>query len=550
MWGAAIQTIKASSGRFALKITFGSRIAAACDDGTVGIYDSVTGALRLSLNPGDLVKAMGGSPDGLVLFCAHQRLSITAWDIQTGGLIHTFVPECKAEDIAISLAGRYLACGLSDGSVKTLEVANRADVSNFQSGSSVSHLCWLEPAEQLAVASEASVRMWDVVARKAVRSFLLNGSICGIVYSHKLSKFAILTTSKAQSVITLVDSKTRTPFTHKVPQRISCFAFSQITTELVCGMGTPGLGLFSVPACRRRKFNHPATITSVSVLPNGTAVANVTGSGIQLLSLDKRYTSSRNPATSILTIRPLDEGNIIAVVPTNRDRITLLESATLSPLHIIPARPHNILTDRPPILCASLKHRIAVYSFKSDYIARLEMWRFGGKGPVWTRRPPGLILVGGISPSGSRLVTVDGDLRDTFVRVWNIGSGKWEAAGHFSSLWRTLPLEIGFESEDEFFSHHDSFRVSFVISPLDRDPNGFSHSVIRREKLPLAERSQRYYDVDNAHEWVICSSKRVCWIPPGYIGSGEYGYWWAGEMLIMFGQDRVLRKLTMRHIMS
>ena len=98
-WGAAIQTIKASSGRFTLTTTFGSRIAAACDDGTVSIYDSVTGVLRLSLNPGDLVNAMGGSPDGSVLFYAHEWLSITAWDIQTGGLIHTFVPEWKAEDL-------------------------------------------------------------------------------------------------------------------------------------------------------------------------------------------------------------------------------------------------------------------------------------------------------------------------------------------------------------------------------------------------------------------------------------------------------------------
>ena len=502
----------------------------------------------LSINPGDLVKAIGGSPDGSVLFCAHHQLSITAWDIQTGGLIHTFLPERKAEEIAISLAGRYLACGLSDGSVETLEVANRAEVSNFQSGSPVTHLCWLEPAEQLAVASEASVRVWDVVARKAIRSFVLKGSICGMVYSHKLSKFAILSTSEAESVITLVDSKKHKPFTHKAPQQISCFAFSQITTELVCGMTAPGLGLFSIPACKRRKFDHPAAITSISVLPNGTAVANVTGSGIQLLSLDKRYTPPRQPTTSILTVRLLDEGKVIATIPTNRGHgITLLESATMSTLLTIPPRVNSVTMNTFPILCVSLKHRIAFSYSMSLKGTELEMWRFDNKNLAWTGHMDGLVMIGGISPGGSRLVVMDNRGSLALVWVWSIGSRKLEAMESAGSPWSTFPLEIRFESEDEFSSHHDSYRISFVISPSEQDTHKYSHSVIRREQLPsVAERSQRYYDVDNAHEWVVCSSKRICWIPPGYIGSGDDGYWWTGDMLFMFGQDRVLRKLTFR----
>ena len=539
-WGAAIQTIKASSGRFTHMTTFGPRIVAACDDGTVGIYDSVTGALRLSLNPGDLVTTMGGSPDGSMLFCAHQQLSITVWDIQTGGLVHTFVPEGKAEDIAVSLTGRYLACGLSDGSVKIWEVANKAEVSNFNSGSPAVHLCWLEPAEQLAVASEESVRVWDVFAGKALRSFVLKGSVRGVAYAQKLGKFAIVTTSGAESVITFVDSQTRTPFLRRTPRQISCFTFSQITKELVCGMTAPGLGLFSVPACRRRKFDHPAMITSVSVLPNGTAVANVTGSGIQLLSLDKRHTPPRQPTTSILTVHPFDEGKIIAITPTNRDHTTLLESATMSTLLTIPVRTDTITTDRLPIICASLKHRIA-FRLAGGF---LEMWRFGDKSPAWAKFISTWVGVGGISPSGSRLVVMDEHGSRTLIWVWNTGSGECEAEKCVGLPWPTHPLEIGFESEDEFISHHDSYRVPFGISPAEQDPHGYSHSVIRREQLPLAERPQRYYDVDDAREWVVYSSKRICWIPPGYIGSGDDGYWWAGDMLIMFGQDKVLRNLT------
>ena len=57
--------------------TFGHKIAAASDNGTVGIYDSDTGVLRLSLSLPDPAQAIQGSSDGSMLFCAHKTPSIT-----------------------------------------------------------------------------------------------------------------------------------------------------------------------------------------------------------------------------------------------------------------------------------------------------------------------------------------------------------------------------------------------------------------------------------------------------------------------------------------
>lgn len=248
----------------------------------------------------------------------------------------------------------------------------------------------------------------------------------------------------------------------------------------------------------------------------------------------------------MLTVHPLDEGRIIAIIPANRDRIILLESATMSTLLIIPVRTYTIPTDGPPVVCASLKHRIACCPFGYGRGTHLEMWRFGDKSPMWMEFLLGRKLVGGISPSGSRLVVMDDDGSRSIVWVWNTGSGEREAVDRVGSPWPAHPLEIRFESEDEFFSHHDSCHISFVISLSKRGSSSPSHSVIRREQLPLAEWSQRYYDVDNAREWVVYSSKRICWIPLGFIGSAEHSYCWAGNMLVMVGQDGVLRKFTLR----
>ena len=622
--------------------TFSHRIAAASDDGTVGVYDSVTGALRLSLSPPDPVRTIKGSPDGSMLFCAHQGPSITVWDIQTGGLIHTFVLETQARDIAVSLTGRYLAFGLSSGTVKVWEIASNMEVATFESDSPLTHLevaalrsgsslaysevatsesdsplfqseavalangsslthwevttlgsssslthsevatfegdsslthseaatfesdsplshlevaafesgspltyfCWLEPGEQLVIANGASVRIRDVISGEVVRSFTINGSAYGVVFAQRLNKFAILAASEFENTVTIVDSRTGTSFTDATPQRLSCFAFSQITTELVCGTNDSGLQLFNISLREWRQFHHPATTTSVSALSSGFIVANVPGSGIQFLSTDEVHTPPQQLTISVLAVHALDQDDIIAVIPNSRDRTTLLELATMSSLLTIPTQTRATPTRRPPILCASVTHRIAVCCYQHGrQVARLELWRPGDEAPAWICKIGGVPrLVGRISPSGSRLVALDDDGSRTYVWMWDTENGSCKVAKSVGRHWPKHPLEIKFESEDQFYSQHEGCRIPFTIS----SPSANTYSIAHHEQVPSPKQPQRYYSVDEAREWVVRSSSRICWIPPGYIGSDEHSYCWIGNTLVMAGQDGVLRKLAFR----
>ena len=187
------------------------------------------------------------------------------------------------------------------------------------------------------------------------------------------------------------------------------------------------------------------------------------------------------------------------------------------------------------ILCASLKHRIAV-----QYGPYLQLWRFGDETASWTDH----IMqesrwIGGISPNGSRLAVISYSGVSAGVRAWDTENGTRVADIRVRLPWFTHPLKIKFESEDKFYSHHDTFRIPFTIS---------SSSIIRHERLPPAEQPQRRYRVDNSRQWIIGSSKRVCWMPPEYIRRGEVeeSYCWVGNTLIMAGQDGVVRKLTFR----
>jgi len=598
-WGPVLRTIQGTLGDFSCVTTIGhtstARIAAACGDGTVGIYDSVTGVLRLSLNPPNPIQAIAGSPDGSALFCTHrENPSVTIWDIQTGGLIHTlppkgearhpiqatsispdgsmlfsthrdrpsvtvwdirtgepihtFVLEGEAKDTAISLGGRYLACSFHDGTLNVWEVTTKLGGPAFDRGSPITCLCWLASEEHLVVASEASVHIWDVAARTVLHAFSIQDPIRGVIYSKNHRRLAIAAGSGVESAITTINPQLVTPSgPHRVQGRVSCFAFSQAADKLVCAMESQGLQSFNISTQRWEELDHPATITSVSTLSNGIVVANAAGFGIQLLRPEEGCAPSRQPVTPMLTTRPLDGDRIIAIVPVSRDCVILLESTTMRQLLKIPARENlPILTDRAVVICASLKTEVAVHCFEEGNRANLQLWKFGYGDPVWSAKVGELPSIGGISPAGAHLVTFHVTHDRTYICNWSLKDGRLLAQLPLDQPYPTSPLDIAFGSEDQFYSYHDTYRIPYNIAASSKS-HGPNRSIIRGGQLPLVgEARERRYWVDESHEWVISGSQRICWIPPGYIGSAQASHCWAGSSLFMAGHDGTLRVLTFR----
>ena len=558
-WGTILRTITGGSKRVACTTTFGHKIAAACDDDTVGIYDSVTGVLQLSLNPASPIQTICGS-SGSMLFCAHKTPSITVWDIQTGGLIHTFVLDRNPEDIAVSLGGRYLACGFFDGSVEVWRVANKMEGATVWTSPSATHFCWLEPEEQLAVSTGALTRIWDVVAGTVLHSFTMLNQIRCLVYSRKFNRLAMVVTSNSGSYTTVavINPQTGAGTTaYHTQQELTCFAFSQTAEELVFGEKTSGLRLFNIPKERWQTIEHPDTVTSISLLPNGTAAAHFAGSGVQLLSLDSRHAESQYPNTiSALPLYSLDQGKIIVVLKTSRNCLVLLGVPGMSQLLEIPdQRTHVTPANRTRIFCASSDQRLAVRCFDESGKNHMELWKFRSKYPKWTVEIGGSPSIGGISPSGVRIVTFYDVDNQTCVCLWDAQKGELEAQLRIDPI---HPLYITFDSDARFYSHHDTYRVPYDFIHPDRgvpiapssEPTTTTTTttpqIVRGEPLPLIDGSQGMYEVDDTHEWVVSDSKRVCWIPPGYIRSVQPSHCWAGSSLFMAGQDGMLRRLTLK----
>ena len=353
------------------------------------------------------------------------------------------------------------------------------------------------------------------------------GSIATIIY------FCWLTHTKSDRAWWWWRKKKRFPFS---------VAFSQTTEHLVCGGGGPGLETVDISTGCRTHFDFPAKVTSVSTLSNGTVVANVQGFGIQLLSLDQEHASSRQPTPPLLTTYPLDEGRIIAVIPTTDNRIILLETATMLQVFSIPIQedPH---ADHPVVLCASLEHRAAVCHLRKSYKDSLFMWKFSHRSPRWTRSmtPPESIDLGSISPAGTRLVTFS-RYRRSFVCIWDAHDGKLMTYMSLGDSHVPPPIDITFDSEYRFYSYHNTNRDPYVINAASQTGSHFTHSITRLEKQRLDGHALRKrYCLDDGREWVICGLQRICWVPSGYIGSSHC---WAGSSLVMVGQDGTLRKLT------
>ena len=155
----------------------------------MNIYDAVTGILQQSISPSETVTKIQTSPDGSTLFFAHSS-SVTMWDIQTGGLIHTFTTQSGINDIAVSTSGGHIACGSSSGFVAFWNIRTKKEGKGFGNGQPVVAICWLSP-QKLAVATQNSLYIHNVTAGEILDSLSVPDRVWGMVYLADKDEFLV-----------------------------------------------------------------------------------------------------------------------------------------------------------------------------------------------------------------------------------------------------------------------------------------------------------------------------------------------------------------------
>lgn len=542
----------------------GQRIIAACED-IVNIYDAITFVLRQSLHAPETVTEIKVSPDGSILFFAH-TFSMTMWDVQTGGLIHTFTNQSKINAIAVSKI--LIACGLSDGFIKFWNIHTKKKGKSFGNSQPVVTMCWLSPRE-LAVATQSTLYIRDIIIGETIGRFSVPGHVWGMVYLEEENEF-LVGVSQASSRVGQKSFFIKCKQRRLQPEDVECLRWrfmhhgespthsgqlsspTLVGKEVVCISPADGVQLFNIGSYRwTNRQPLLSAATSVVVSLNGNLVVQ-TEDSIQIFSADILTTQSGEVRNDVGAshIYPLGEKHIIRVLQSTQ-HIALLQLRTLQELH--PRHNASLLT-------SLLANRSRV-PFSHGQIARLsvsailEAWQSGSPLPEWSedKTTEEDAPLSGLSPERTRSVTLYNSPRRE-LRVEDVETGITLAR---------LPIkhddfemgevyDLAFDSETRFClkvdgpGWHGQIPHEIIPSPSGR----YQYTITKGEPIPLSEpqaTSTSPYTLDTNREWVTdARSRKICWISPGDVRRGDGGHFWAGLSLVMVGDDGVVRKLTFK----
>jgi len=558
-WGSLLRTIDTRPKQLTCIATSVQRIIAACED-TINTYDAVTFVLQQSLRAPETVTKIQDSPDGSTLFLAHS-FSVTMWDVQTGGLIHTFAMQSAVRDIAVSTT--HIACGSSGGTVTFWDIHTKAEGEGFGNGQPVVTLYWLSPQE-LAVATQNTLYIHNITDGETSSSFSIPGHVWGMVYLENKGEFLVGTSlpdlgaGQELSFLRVIKSKPGHPSGPQEPEpllmqpQMYLGGLSRPTLvgeELVCITPPSGVQSFDIRSFRRTN-NKPLLLgaaTSVAISLNRNIVAQ-TKHSIQIFSLDVLAESSTHKHTRVSHVYSLGGNHIICILQPTRN-LALLELESLQEL-----RPRSntsslrpLLINQPAPTHASFCCRLIT---EFGITAVLQMWQSGTPLPEQTEAGEDEPL-SRWSPERTRIVTAYGSpRRELRIRDTEDGTTLGSLPLEGADLGTGEVYDITFDSETRFNLKIDApGQHTQIPYDITASPSGYRSCAINKgEPVPLFKpRAMPPYRIDASCEWVLdAKSRKICWISPGDIRRGDGGYFWAGLSLVMVGGDGVVRKLTFK----
>ena len=299
---------------------------------------------------------------------------------------------------------------------------------------------------------------------------------------------------------------------------------------------------------------------------------------IQLLATESAQPSYTSLDSGLSHAYPLDDGRAIWVSFRDRGIVGLLEMETMRTLARYDVRPHDASSYYTPrVLCTSIDGNITALCFPAYFCGCTSRLKNIGGTPFHLEqhlpRPP---ISAVFSPSGDNLIIVVEQGVSDEDRGWELWI--WRGLKR-SRIWHTQnqhalyvrldtqagkpPSDIAFISETEFYTEDRHTRESSAPSSDEsKDEVHYKDCYVRKhfsiepiqcptgiralsEEKVLPSPHLALYELDEDLEWVVnTKSRRVCWLPPGYVSGIEGGHFFVGSSIVMAGQDGIVRKLT------
>lgn len=153
----------------------GSKIAAACGDGTVRVLDAKTGAIDVEfahggevldaafLGTGDRVISVGREPG-----TAPSR--VVLWDAASGRQVREWPMKAGCSSVAAQRSGTRFVVGCFDGRAALMDAGQPNPLRWFSGHKLVLGVALSPEGKQVATAGEGPVRIWDAASGSVVRS--------------------------------------------------------------------------------------------------------------------------------------------------------------------------------------------------------------------------------------------------------------------------------------------------------------------------------------------------------------------------------------------
>jgi WD40 repeat protein len=484
------------------------------------------------------------------------------WDVQTGGLTHTFTTQSEINDIAVSTTGDRIACGSSDGSVAFWNTHTKEEGEGFGNGQPVVAIFWLSP-RKLAVATPGTVYTHDIDVGETSGYSFIPGRVWGMVYSPldggeflvgalrsgkgagRSSSFLRITTSDQGRAPGSREPKK--PLARSLTRPGEELSNPMLVGNLVACITPPG-GVRSFDTTSWALIGNPPLLnaaTSLAISLKRNLVAE-TKDSIQIFSLD--VLTSRKARSDARTSRvyPLGGKHIICLQPNRR--LLILELETLQEL-----RPNN--NTSPLGLAPTNQPRSIHTSLLRGFVAEfgvsvvMEAWRLGTPLPKWVEAADEPLGV--FSPSGARIVTFHySPRRELRVKDAEDGTVIANLALGDDDLGEVYDIRFSQGSETDFHLKIDrpERHVQIPYEIIRSSSGPYSHTITRGRAVPLLKPWKiPQYALDANCEWVVeAGFRKICWIPPGNVRRGNGGHFWAGPSLVMVGDDGVVRKLSFK----
>ncbi len=164
----------------------GARIASASDDGTVQVWDALTGAAPYTYRGhSSPVMAVAWSPDGTMIASGSQDNTLQVWNPTSGQMLFSFTFGKQVMGVAWSLDGAYLAAVSWDYTIGVWDAKTWRRLHRFVAFGAVNTLAW-SPDNIHIVTGDADKQavIWNVDTGGRIRTYRgQTGSILALAWS-------------------------------------------------------------------------------------------------------------------------------------------------------------------------------------------------------------------------------------------------------------------------------------------------------------------------------------------------------------------------------